>query len=105
MHSRFYDLVEMRDGVWRIVKRQRIYEMGSTFQIGIVHIDKAIIARYHSAYAPLAYLLEESGFQVRRVFATKGSDFEVRMKKGGQAWLTVTPYGVEGAACRSVISS
>jgi len=24
---------------------------------------------------------------VRRVFATKGSDLEVQMKKGGQAWI------------------
>jgi hypothetical protein len=40
-----------------------------------------------SAYAPLAYLLEKSGFTVHRVFATKGSDLEVQMKKGGQAWL------------------
>jgi hypothetical protein len=62
--------------------------MGSfTFPIGIVDIDKAIVARYPSAYAPLAYLLEKSGFPVRRVFATKGSDLEVQMKKGGQAWL------------------
>jgi hypothetical protein len=87
-HSRFYDLVEKRGGVWKIVKRQCIYDMGSfTFPIGIVDIDKAIVARYPSAYAPLAYLLEKSGFPVRRVFATKGSDLEVQMKKGGQAWL------------------
>jgi hypothetical protein len=45
------------------------------------------VARYPSAYAPLAYLLEKSGFPVHRVFATKGSDLEVQMKKGGQAWL------------------
>ena len=87
-HSRFYDLVEKRGGVWKIVKRQCIYDMGSfTFPIGIVDIDKAIVARYPSAYAPLAYLLEKSGFPVRRVFATKGSDLEVQIKKGGQAWL------------------
>jgi len=87
-HSRFYDLVEKRGGVWKIVKRQCIYDMGSfTFPIGIVDIDKAIVARYPSAYAPLAYLLEKSGFPVRRVFATKGSDLEVQMKKGGQAWI------------------
>jgi hypothetical protein len=87
-HSRFYDLVEKRGGVWKIVKRQCIYDMGSfTFPIGIVDIDKAIVARYPSAYAPLAYLLEKSGFPVRRVFATKGSDLEVQMKKGGRSWL------------------
>jgi hypothetical protein len=87
-HSRFYDLVEMRDGAWKIVRRQCIYDMGTfTFPGGLVDIDKATVARYPGAYAPLAYLLEKSGFPVRRVFATKGSDLEVQMKKDGQAWL------------------
>ncbi|HWL72593.1 MAG TPA: nuclear transport factor 2 family protein, partial [Burkholderiaceae bacterium] len=100
-HSRFYDLVEKRGGVWKIVMRQCIYDMGSfTFPIGIVDIDKAIVARYPSAYAPLAYLLEKSGFPVRRVFATKGSDLEVQMKKGGQAWRAMIVYDVEGTAHR-----
>jgi hypothetical protein len=58
-----------------------------TFPIGIVDIDKSIVARYPSAYAPLAYLLEKSGFPVRRVFATKGSDLEVQIKTDGKAWL------------------
>jgi hypothetical protein len=67
-HSRFYDLVEKRGGVWEIVKRQCIYDMGSfTFPIGIVDIDKAIVARYPSAYAPLAYLLGKSGFPVQYI--------------------------------------
>jgi hypothetical protein len=101
-HSRFYDLIEKRGGVWKIVKRQCIYDMGSfTFPIGIVDIDKAIVARCPSAYAPLAYLLEKSGFPVCRVFATKGSDLEVQMKKGGQAWLAqLIAYDVEGTAHR-----
>jgi hypothetical protein len=101
-HSRFYDLVEKRGGVWKIVKRQCIYDMGSfTFPIGIVDIDKAIVARYPNAYAPLAYLLEKSGFPVRRVFATKDSDLEVQMKKGGAGLArAMIVYDVEGTAQR-----
>jgi hypothetical protein len=87
-HNRFYDLVEKRDGVWRIVKRQSIYDMGSfTFPQGMVEIDTGIVKNYPSEYAPLAYLLEKSGFPVKRVYATKGSELEKTMKAEGEAWL------------------
>lgn len=87
-HNRFYDLVEKRDGAWKIVKRQSIYDMGSfSFPTGIVDIDKQVVKRYPREYAPLAYLLEKSGFPVARLFATKGSDLEIAMKAEGQAWL------------------
>lgn len=88
-HNRFYDLVEKRDDVWRIVKRQSIYDMGSfTFPQGIQEIDASVVARYPREYAPLAYLLEKSGFPVTRQFATKFSSLEKEMKAAGQAWLT-----------------
>lgn len=87
-HNRFYDLIEKRSGAWKIVRRQSIYDMGSfTFPRGIVEVDGAVIARYPREYAPLAYVLEKSGFPVRRVFATKGSDLETAMKRDGQNWL------------------
>lgn len=88
-HNRFYDLVEKRDGIWKIVKRQSIYDMGSfTFPDGLVPIDKAVLANYPRAYAPLAYLLEKSGFPIARVFATRGDALEQRMKAKAYAWLT-----------------
>lgn len=87
-HNRFFDLVEKRDGVWKIVRRQSIYDMGSfTFPRGIVDIDSKIVDRYPREYAPLAYLLDKSGFPVKRVFATKGSQLEAEMKATGAAWL------------------
>lgn len=87
-HNRFYDLVEKRDGVWRIVKRQSIYDMGNfTFPVGIVEIDKEAVAKYPREYAALAYLLEKSGFPVKRVFATKFSSQEKEMKAAGNQWL------------------
>lgn len=88
-HNRFYDLVEKRDGTWKIFKRQSIYDMGSfTFPDGVVPIDKAVLANYPRAYAPLAYLLEKSGFPVARVFATRGDSLEQSMKAKAYAWLT-----------------
>jgi hypothetical protein len=55
--------------------------------LGIVDLDAEAIQKYPSEYAALAYLLDKSGFPVRRVFATKSSALEKTMKDGGQAWL------------------
>jgi|SRR5450830_566008 len=88
-HNRFYDLVEKRNGVWKIVKRQSIYDMGFfTFPCGLAEINKVTVERYPREYAPLAYLLDRSGFPVNRTFATKGSELEKTMKTDGQKWLT-----------------
>ncbi|MEB0079976.1 nuclear transport factor 2 family protein [Pseudomonas sp. CCI3.2] len=88
VHNRFYDWVEQRNGVWKIIKRQSIYDMGSfTFPQGLVDIDAESLQRYPREYAPLAYVLEKSGFPVTRVFATKGSQMETDMKTAGLAWL------------------
>ena len=87
-HNRFYDRVEKRNGVWKIVKRQSVYDMGSfTFPRGVVDIDTERVERYPHEYAPLAYLLEVSGFPVQKTFATKGSELERTMKEEGQVWL------------------
>ncbi|WCM53518.1 nuclear transport factor 2 family protein [Pseudomonas sp. WJP1] len=87
-HNRFYDLVEKRDGAWKLVKRQSIYDMGSfTFPQGLVEIDHQAVSRYPREYAPLAYLLEKSGFPLNRVFATRGSDLEQDMRAEASAWL------------------
>lgn len=88
-HNRFYDWVEKRHGVWRIAKRQSVYDMGSfTFPLGVVDIDAATVAKYPREYAALAYLLEKSGFPVKRVFATKFSQQEQEMKAKGKQWLS-----------------
>jgi SnoaL-like domain len=88
VHNRFYDQVEKREGAWRIVKRQSIYDMGGfTFPQGLVEVDRAVTARYPREYAALAYLLEKGGYPVNRLFATKGSELERAMKAAGEAWL------------------
>lgn len=87
-HNRFYDLAEKRDGVWKLFHRQSIYDMGTfTFPLGPVEIDRTIVEKYPREYATLAYLLEQSGFPLGRVFATRGSDLEAKMKADGQRWL------------------
>ncbi|KVH69814.1 hypothetical protein WJ41_18405 [Burkholderia ubonensis] len=85
-------LVEKRDGAWKIVRRQSIYDMGGfTFPLSIEPIDGDVVERFPPEYAALAYLLEKSGFPVRRVFATRGSALETDMKQRGGAWLADRP--------------
>lgn len=88
VHNRFYDMVEKRDGQWKISKRQTIYDIGSfTFPRGPIDIDQEAIAGYPSEYAPLAYLLEKSGFPLKRLFATRASHLEHEMRANANAWL------------------
>lgn len=88
VHNRFYDLAEKRDGLWKLVKRQSIYDMGSfTFPQGLVEIDRQVVAQYPREYAPLAYLLDKSGFPLNRLFATRGSELEQGMRADACAWL------------------
>lgn len=88
-HNRFYDLAEKREGIWRLFRRQSVYDIGTfTFPVGPVEVDRSIVAKYPREYAPLAYLLEQSGFPLGRVFATRGSELESAMKAEGQRWLS-----------------
>ncbi|WP_312953278.1 nuclear transport factor 2 family protein [Superficieibacter sp.] len=89
-HNRFYDMAEKRDGVWKLFRRQSIYDMASfTFPLGPVEIDQEAVAKYPREYAALAYLLEKTGFPVQRVFATRGSELEQKMKADAKRWLAV----------------
>lgn len=89
-HNRFYDMAEKRDGVWKLFRRHSIYDMASfTFPLGPVDIDRDAVAKYPREYAALAYLLEKTGFPVQRVFATRGSELEQKMKADAKRWLAV----------------
>jgi hypothetical protein len=90
-HNRFYDLAEKRDGVWKLFHRQSIYDIGTfTFPLGPVAIDQAVVVKYPREYAALAYLLELSGFPLGRVFATRGSELELKMKADAKRWLSAS---------------
>jgi hypothetical protein len=87
-NARFYDRVEKRGGEWKILDRQAIYDSCTfTFPAGFVEIDKRALQKYPREYAPLAYLLEKSGFPVTGVYPTKGSDLEKTIKVKARAWL------------------
>jgi hypothetical protein len=87
-YNRFYDLVEKRDGTWKIFRRETIYDLATfTFPLGMVEIDAEIVAKYPREYAPMAYILEKGGFPAQGLFATRGSVLETEMKIKGEAWL------------------
>jgi hypothetical protein len=87
-HSRLIDRLERRAGEWRIVDRKVSYDRSHfTFPCGVVDIDREVVNRHPREYAALAYLLDVSGFPVRRVFATRGSDLERTIKREAFDWL------------------
>ncbi len=49
-----------------------------TFPLGPVEIDPSVALAYPREYAALAYLLQQSGFPLGRIFATRGSNWKRR---------------------------
>ena len=87
-YARFYDYMEDRNGEWKIVQRHCIYDLAAfAFPRGATGIDLGLLDRFPSEYAALAYLLVSAGFPVDRVFPTRGSELERKLKTDGQAWL------------------
>jgi hypothetical protein len=87
-HNRFIDQVERRDRIWRIARRDSVYDF-SMFALpyGPVDIDTALARTFPREYAALAYLLVHSGYPVDRVFATRGSDLERSIRANADRWL------------------
>lgn len=89
VHNRFLDRVERRDGVWRITRRDSVYDMGGfTYPYGFRPADDLDPRRHPREYAALAYLLEHSGHQVPDTCPTRFSKREQEILEEGQAWLT-----------------
>ncbi|WP_116199667.1 nuclear transport factor 2 family protein [Amycolatopsis circi] len=92
VHNGFLDRVERRDGVWRIVRRDSVYDMGGfTYPLGVRSTDDLDPRRHPREYAALAYLLEHSGHQVPDTCPTRFSKREQEILEEGQAWLTGVP--------------
>jgi hypothetical protein len=66
--GRFYDFVERRDGVWRIVLRQPIYEQDRLDPVdpaARLSLDDPVLERFPAGYRHLAYLQTQIGFTVK----------------------------------------
>ncbi|MGW4400036.1 nuclear transport factor 2 family protein [Amycolatopsis nivea] len=88
VHNRFLDRIERRDGVWRIARRDSVYDMGGfTYPCGIRPTDDLDPLRHPREYAALAYLLEHSGHQVPDTCPTRFSEREREIIEEGRTWL------------------
>jgi hypothetical protein len=88
--GRFYDFFERRDGEWRIVLRQPIYEkdrMDPVDPSATLKLDPAVLVQFPEGYRHLAYVQTRIGYTVKRDMPTlKGPEVE-RLYATGAAWL------------------
>jgi hypothetical protein len=88
--GRFYDFFEHREGAWKIVLRQPIYEKDRLDPVdpsAQPALDAALLAGFPEGYRHLAYLQTRIGFTVKRDMPQlKGAEVE-RLYADGARWL------------------
>ena len=92
-YLRFYDLLEKREGRWRILKRTAIYEKDRMdcvrpsllFWIASFFIK---LKKYPKACRFTAFALEKAGYEIADNIVEDQSDELKRLCKEGDAWLT-----------------
>ena len=88
--GRFYDFFERRDGEWRIVLRQPIYEKDRLDPVdpaAVLKLDASLLARFPEGYRHLAYLQTRIGYAVKRDMpGLTGAEVE-RLYAAGARWL------------------
>jgi hypothetical protein len=92
-YARFYDLLENREGVWRIFKRTAIYEKDRMdcvrpsllFWIASLFIN---LKKYPKACRFTQFALEKAGYEVANNIVVDPSDELKRLYKEGNEWLS-----------------
>ena len=88
--GRFYDFVEKRDGQWRILLRQPIYEKDRVDPLdhsAKLSLDPELLARFPEGYRHLAYIQTKIGYKVKPDMpGLKGPEVE-KLYARGKAWL------------------
>ncbi len=88
--GRFYDFVERRDGCWRIVLRQPIYEKDRLDPVdpaAKLALNADLLARFPVGYRHLAYAQTEIGYEVKPDMpGLTGPEVE-RLYRQGTNWL------------------
>jgi hypothetical protein len=67
--GRFNDFIEKRDGAWKVLLRQPIYEKDLLTQLdrsATLELDADLLARFPVGYRHLAYLQSKLGYDVKR---------------------------------------
>jgi hypothetical protein len=88
--GRFYDFVEKRDGVWRILMRQPIYEKDSCIPVdpsARPKLDSELLNRFPIGYRHLAYVQTLLGYTVRTDLPGQRGERVEALYALGAAWL------------------
>jgi hypothetical protein len=88
--GRFYDRVEKRDGHWRILKRNVIYEkdrMDLVDPSATLKLDTLRLNQFPEGYQHLAYLQSSHGANVSTELATSRGAALEKLILEGQTWL------------------
>lgn len=89
-YGRFFDLVERRAGVWRILRREAIYEKDRVDPVvagTTVPFDASKLAGFPPPYRHLAYSLSSQGFTVSPDLPTNDSASLAKVYAQGEAWI------------------
>ena len=88
--GRFYDFFERRDGEWKIVLRQPIYEKDRLDPVdptATVTLDCALLGQFPEGYRHLAYAQTRIGFTVKRDMPQVTGTAVERLYADGAQWL------------------
>jgi hypothetical protein len=88
--GRFYDFFERRDGEWKIVLRQPIYEKDRLDPVdptATVTLDCALLGQFPEGYRHLAYAQTRIGFTVKRDMPQLTGAAVERLYADGAQWL------------------
>jgi hypothetical protein len=92
--GRFYDFFAKRNGQWRIVLRQPIYEkdwMAPVRPGATIELEEELLAKFPEGYRHLAYLQVQVGYPVKQDMpGLRGPEVEAVYARGA-AWLDGEP--------------
>jgi hypothetical protein len=88
--GRFYDFFEKHHGIWKIARRQPVYEKDRLDPVepsATIRLDRELLARFPDGYCHLAYVQSKNGFTVRTGLpGLRGPDVE-QLYAEGRTWL------------------
>jgi len=88
--GRFYDFFERRQGIWKIARRQPIYEKDRLDPVdpsATLTLDGPLLARFPDGYRHLAYVQSKLGFTVRTGLSGLRGPAVEQLYAEGRAWL------------------
>jgi hypothetical protein len=88
--GRFYDFVEKREGSWKLVLRQPIYEKDRVDPVdpaAHIKLDETLLSQFPSGYRHIAYVQTKAGYTVNRHLpGLEGAQTEALYRQGA-GWL------------------